>query len=54
MAEKVSIPFNVNDENMSNREEKAKDAELLIVLNGINDSLSSIAKSLSSLNKSKK
>ena len=25
MAEKVSIPFNVNDEKMSNREEKAKD-----------------------------
>ena len=24
MAEKVSIPFNVNDEKMSNREEKAK------------------------------
>jgi hypothetical protein len=44
----INIPFSVNDNDYTNREKKAKDAELLVTLSTIADALTSIADSLSS------
>lgn len=54
MSDNFKIPFQVNDEKITNREEKSEKAEILIVLNGISDALSSIADSLVKLQTTKK
>jgi len=54
MTDNFKIPFQVNDDKITNREQKAEKAEILIVLNGISDALSSIAESLTKLQNTKK
>ena len=49
----INIPFAVNDNVYTNREQKAKDAELLVVLTKISKALNSIADALSKTNNTK-